>query len=186
MTQKIFVGLLLILFVGISSAQAQTLSAHAVVRVLAAAGDVTIADLQPALGSWRVEISPLPTVPTLFEAVYLVDANADGKFDHNTDPVYALRGVPRLATASVTVRCSGGSPLFVEGRINILLDVQLTVNGQPQGGVQFATLTLLALGDLRTWTMILSLDLNGDGVSEGLTGTATRVAPPLLVPSCPP
>ncbi|MCS6937072.1 MAG: hypothetical protein NZ610_03835 [Candidatus Bipolaricaulota bacterium] len=176
---------LAVLVVGAEAPAQQVLSAHSVLRLLSAEGDLTSSDLQPALGTWRVEISPLPTVSPLFEAIYLVDANADGKFDQNSDPVYALRGVPRLATANVTVRCSGGSPLFIEGRIHVLLDVQVTVNGQPRGGVQFATLMLLALGDLRTWTMMLSLDLNGDGVSDGITGIATRVAPPLIAPSCP-
>jgi hypothetical protein len=91
------------------SAQAQILSTHEIVRMLSAQGDVTAADLQPALGQWQLELYNLPNRTDFFSAQYLVDADENGKFEVGLDPVYEITGQPKLVTAHVKVFC--GSPL---------------------------------------------------------------------------
>jgi hypothetical protein len=167
------------------SAQAQTLSTHEIVRMLSAQGDVTAADLQPALGQWQLELYNLPNKTDFFSAQYLVDADENGKFEVGLDPVYEITGQPRLVTAHATAFCGSPQP-FVEIRVQAIVDFQITRNGQPQGGKQSGTILFLASGDLRgPWTMMLSVDLDNDGTSEGVLGVSTRFAVPILLPKCP-
>ncbi len=165
------------------SAQAQILSTHEIVRILSAQGDVTSSDLQAALGQWQLELYNLPTKTDFFSAQYLVDADENGRFEMGQDPVYSITGQPRLTTATATAYCSVPEP-FVTIRVHVLADFQLSINGQPQGGTQFGT--ILFVGDERgPWIMMLSLDLNNDGKSEGVMGVSTRFALPLIPPTCP-
>jgi hypothetical protein len=167
------------------SAQAQTLSTHEIVRMLSAQGDVTAADLQPALGQWQLELYNLPNKTDFFSAQYLVDADENGKFEVGLDPVYEITGQPRLVTAHATAFCGSPQP-FVEIRVQAIVDFQITRNGQPQGGKQSGTILFLASGDVRgPWTMVLSVDLDNDGTSEGVLGVSTRFAVPILLPKCP-
>jgi hypothetical protein len=167
------------------SAQAQILSTHEIVRILSAQGDVTASDLQPALGQWQLELYNLPNRTDFFSAQYLVDADENGKFEVGLDPVYEITGQPKLVTAHVKVFCGSPQP-FVEIRVQAIADLQVTRNGQPQGGKQAGTILFLASGDLRgPWTMMLSVDLDNDGTSEGVLGVSTRFAVPILIPQCP-
>ncbi len=172
--------------VSLNGALGQTLSTHTVLRVFAAEGDLFAADLVAAYGRWEAAIFSLPTKKDFFEANYLVDANGDGKFEVGVDPLYTIKGLPTLATASATVRCSGGQPLFIQIRAHLLMNAELFVNGQLRAGAQPATALFLSDSLRGPWTMTLSLDLNGDGISDSVLGTSTRFAPPLILPSCPP
>ncbi len=165
------------------SAQAQTLSTHEIVRVLSAQGDVTSSDLLAALGQWQLELSNLPNKTDFFSAHYLVDADENGKFEAGQDPLYTITGKPRLATATATVFCGVPEP-FVTIRVNVLADFDVVRDGQRVGGTQFGT--ILFLGDVRgPWIMMLSVDLDGDGISEGVMGVSTRFALPIIPPQCP-
>ena len=177
------------LLVGITgvflSAQAQILSTHEIVRTLSAQGDVTASDLYPALGQWQLELYNLPNKTDFFYAQYLVDTDENGKFEMGLDPVYEITGQPRLVTAHVKVFCSSPEP-FVEIRVQAIVELQVTRNGQPQGGKQSGTILFLASGDLRgPWVMMLSVDLDNDGTSEGVLGVSTRFALPIIPPECP-
>jgi hypothetical protein len=167
------------------SAQAQILSTHEIVRILSAQGDVTASDMYPALGQWQLELYNLPNRTDFFSAQYLVDADENGKFEVGLDPVYEITGQPKLVTAHATAFC--GSPVpFVEIRVQAIVDLQVTRNGQPQGGKQAGTILFLASGDLRgPWVMMLSVDLDNDGMSEGVLGVSTRFALPIIPPQCP-
>ncbi|MCX8102998.1 MAG: hypothetical protein N3E42_00935 [Candidatus Bipolaricaulota bacterium] len=181
--------ILVVLLVGVGAVvlgvQGQVLSTHEIVRVLSAQGDVTSSDLQAALGQWQLELYNLPNKTDFFSAQYLVDADANGKFEVGVDPVYAITGQPRLVTATARVFCNRPDQP-VEARVHVIADFQVARNGQPQGGTQSGTILFLALGDLRgPWLMTLSLDLNNDGKSEGVLGMATRFALPLIPPKCP-
>ncbi|MCI2431640.1 hypothetical protein LM602_03670 [Candidatus Acetothermia bacterium] len=178
-------ALLLLLLNGVSSL-GQTLSTHALLRVFAAEGDLFSADLTAVYGRWEAAIFNLPTKTDFFEANYLADANADGKFEVGVDPFYTIKGSPTLATASATVRCSSGQPLFTQIRVHVLLNVELFVNGQRRGSTQSATAFFLSDRLRGPWLMTLALDLNGDGISESVLGTSTRFSPPLILPACPP
>lgn len=181
--------ILLALLVGVVavfvSVQAQTFSTHEIVRILSAQGDITSSDLQAALGQWQLELFNLPHKTDFFRAEYVVDANENGKFEIGVDPVYAIMGYPRLATARTTVFCSAPMP-FIEIRIQVLADFEVTLNGQAQGMKQFGTILFLSTGDMRgPWIMMLSLDLDNDGTSEGVMGISTRFAVPIIPPQCP-
>ncbi len=167
------------------SAQAQTLSTHQIVRVLSAQGDITASDLQAALGQWQLELYNFPTKTDFFSAQYLVDADENGRFEAGLDPVYEITGQPRLVTAHATAFCSSPQP-FVEMRVHVIADFQIRRNGQPQGGPQSGTILFLSSGDVRgPWVMMLSVDLDNDGTSEGVMGISTRFALPLIPPRCP-
>lgn len=167
------------------SAQAQTVSTHEIVRVLSAQGDVTASDLQAAFGQWQLELYNLPNKTDFFQADYLVDADENGKFEIGVDPVYTITGQPRLVTARATAFCGGPMP-FIEMRVHLLGDFQVALNGHPQGGTQSGTVLFLSSGDGRgPWLMMLSLDLNNDGKSEGVLGVSTRFALPIIPPTCP-
>jgi len=165
------------------SAQAQILSTHEIVRMLSAQGDITASDLQPALGQWQLELYNLPNKTDFFSAQYLVDADENGRFEVGIDPVYTITGKPRLVTATATAYCGVPEP-FVTIRVSVLADFQIVRDGQPAGGTQFGT--ILFLGDERgPWIMMLSVDLDNDGTSEGVMGFSTRFTLPLLPPQCP-
>lgn len=167
------------------SAQAQILSTHEIVRILSAQGDITSSDLQAALGQWQLELYNLPNRTDFFFAQYLVDADENGKFEAGVDPVYAITGHPRLVTATARVFCGGPAP-SVEIRVHVIADFQVTRNGQPVGDAQSGTILFLSSGDVRgPWLMMLSLDLNNDGISEGVLGVSTRFALPIIPPKCP-
>lgn len=167
------------------SVQAQTISTHEIVKVLSAQGDVTSSDMQAALGQWQLELFNLPHKTDFFFAQYVVDADENGKFEIGVDPVYTITGYPRLATAQTTVFCS--APMtFAEIRIHVLADFEVALNGQAQGTKQFGTILFLSTGDMRgPWLMMLSVDLDGDGTSEGVMGVSTRFAVPIIPPECP-
>lgn len=169
----------------VGTVHAQTISTHEIVRVLSAQGDVTASDLQAALGQWQLELYNLPHKTDFFQAEYLVDADANGKFEIGFDPVYTITGQPRLVTARATAFC--GNPLpFIEIQVRALADFQVARNGQPQGARQFGTMLFLALGDGRgPWLMNLSVDLDNNGVSEGVMGISTRFMLPIIPPQCP-
>ncbi len=167
------------------SVQAQSVSTHKIVRILSAQGDVTASDLQAALGQWQLELYNLPNKTDFFSAQYLVDADENGRFEAGVDPVYMITGQPRLVTATARVFCGGPAP-FVEIRVHAIADFQLFINGQPVGGAQSGTILFLSSGDRRgPWIMMLSLDLNNDGKSEGVLGVSTRFALPIIPPTCP-
>ena len=167
------------------SAQAQILSTHEIVRMLSAQGDVTASVMYPALGQWQLELYNLPNRTDFFSAQYLVDADENGKFEVGLDPVYEITGQPKLVTAHATAFCGSPQP-FVEIRVQAIVDFQITRNGQPQGGKQSGTILFLASGDLRgPWLMMLSVDFDNDGTSEGVLGVSTRFALPLIPPKCP-
>lgn len=183
--RRIFIALVLSVVTVVMSGQAQTLSTHEIVRILSAQGDVTSSDLQAALGQWQLELFNLPHKTDFFTAQYVVDADGNGKFEAGVDPVYSINGYPRLATARTTVFCSGPTP-FVEIRIHVLADFEVTLNGRAQGGKQFGTILFLSTGDIRgPWFMMLSVDLDNDGTSEGVLGVSTRFAVPIIPPTCP-
>ncbi len=180
-------GLLIVVLVlfGFSSSQAQTVSTHEIVRILSAQGDVTASDLQAALGQWQLELYNLPNKTDFFQANYLVDTDENNKFEIGVDPVYSITGQPRLVTARATAFCGGPMP-FIEMRVHVLGDFQVALNGHPQGGTQSGTILFLSSGDGRgPWLMMLSLDLDGDGGSEGIVGVSTRFALPMIPPQCP-
>ena len=183
--RRILCALLVGVTVVFLSAQAQILSTHEIVRTLSAQGDVTASDLYPALGQWQLELYNLPNKTDFFYAQYLVDTDENGKFEMGLDPVYEITGQPRLVTAHVKVFCSSPEP-FVEIRVQAIVELQVTRNGQPQGGKQSGTILFLASGDLRgPWVMMLSVDLDNDGTSEGVLGVSTRFALPIIPPECP-
>lgn len=46
---------------------------------------------------------------------------------------------------------------------------------------QFGTILFLSTGDVRgPWIMMLSVDLDNDGTSEGVMGVSTRFAVPII------
>lgn len=178
---------LFVLLIGVVavSVQAQILSTHEIVRILSAQGDVTASDLQAALGQWQLELFNLPNKTDFFSAQYVVDADENGKFEAGVDPVYTIIGQPRLVTATARAFCGGPAP-FVEIRVHVIADFQVARNGQPVGGTQSGTMLFLASGDLRgPWIMMLSLDIDNDGTSEGVMGVSTRFALPIIPPKCP-
>lgn len=167
------------------SVQAQTISTHEIVKVLSAQGDITSSDLQAALGQWQLELFNLPHKTDFFSAQYIVDADENGRFEVGVDPVYTILGYPRLATAHTTVFCNVPVP-FVEIRIHVLADFEVARNGQAQGMKQFGTMLFLSTGDVRgPWLMMLSVDLDNDGTSEGIMGVSTWFAVPIIPPQCP-
>jgi len=183
--RRILFALLVGVVTVLLSAQAQTLSTHEIVRILSAQGDVTSADLQPALGQWQLELFNLPNKTDFFQAQYLVDADENGRFEAGLDPVYTIAGQPRLVTATARAFCGGPAP-SVEIRVHVIADFQVTRNGQPVGGTQSGTILFLSSGDVRgPWIMMLSLDLDNDGVSEGVLGVSTQFALPIIPPRCP-
>jgi hypothetical protein len=184
--RRILCALLVGITVVFLSAQAQIVSTHEVVRILSAQGDVTASDLQAALGQWQLELFNLPNKTDFFSAQYLVDADENGKFEMGLDPVYEITGQPRLVTATARAFCSGPAP-FVEVRVHVIADFQVLVNSQPLGGTQVGTILFFSSGGGRggPWIMMLSLDLNNDGKSEGALGVSTRFALPILPPKCP-
>ncbi len=183
--RRILLALLVGLVVVFLSVQAQTISTHEIVKVLSAQGDVTSSDLQAALGQWQLELFNLPHKTDFFQAQYIVDADENGKFEIGVDPVYTIMGYPRLATARTTVFCNVPMP-FVEIRIHVLADFEVALNGQAQGIKQFGTILFLSTGDVRgPWIMVLSVDLDNDGTSEGVMGISTRFAVPIIPPQCP-
>jgi hypothetical protein len=183
--RRILCALLVGVTVVFLSAQAQILSTHEIVRILSAQGDVTASDMYPALGHWQLELYNLPNKTDFFSAQYLVDADENGKFEVGPDPVYEITGQPKLVTAHATVFCTSPAP-FVEIRVHVIADFQVSRNGQPQGGKQSGTILFLASGDLRgPWLMMLSVDFDNDGTSDGVLGVSTRFALPLIPPKCP-
>lgn len=181
--RRVLLALLVSVVAVFLSVQAQTISTHEIVTVLSAQGDVTSSDLQAALGQWQLELYNLPNKTDFFSAQYLVDADENGRFEVGLDPVYTITGKPRLATATTTVYCGVPEP-FVTIRVNVLADFQIVRDSQPFGGPQFGT--ILFLGDVRgPWIMMLSLDLDNDGTSEGVMGFSTRFALPIILPQCP-
>ncbi len=183
--RRILCALLVGVAIAFLSAQAQIVFTHEIVRILSAQGDVTASDLHAALGQWRLELYNLPNKTDFFSAHYLVDADENGKFEMGLDPVYEITGQPRLVTAHATAFCSSPEP-FVEIRVQAIVDLQVTRNGQPQGGKQTGTILFLASGDLRgPWIMMLSVDVDNDGTSEGVLGVSTRFALPIMPPTCP-